>query len=178
MIALDAAEAFLESHARLVERLVFAHVFRDAGVEPVLHVLQGYQNEDGGFGHALEPDLRGPESQPIHVDMALRVLDSVGLAPPEIVARGCSYLQSVSSDVGGVPAILESATKHARSAHWELDAWPSSSLNPTAMIAGLLHSLGVGHPWLTPRTTSCGTDSPSRRRAAWKVRRSRPCSAS
>jgi hypothetical protein len=148
MIDLDAAEAFLETHARLVERLLFAHRFRDGNAEPVLHVLQGYQNEDGGFGHALEPDLRGPESQPIHVDTALRILDEVGLAPPEIVARACTYLQSVSSPEGGVPAILESVTRHARSEHWQVGAWPATSLNPTAMIAGLLHSLGVGHPWL------------------------------
>jgi hypothetical protein len=148
MIDLDAAEIFLESNARLIERLVFAHVFREASAEPVLHVLRAYQNEDGGFGHALEADLRGPESQPIHVDMALRILEQVRLAPPEIVARACSFLQSVSADDGGVAAILESATKHARAAHWEEYEWPASSLNPTAMIAGLLHSLGVGHPWL------------------------------
>jgi len=148
MIDLEAAEVFLESHGRLVERLVFAHRFRDASPEPVLHVLQGYQNDDGGFGHALEADLRGPESQPIHVDMALRILDEVGLAPPGIVARACSYLQSVSSPEGGVPAIVGSAMRHARAAHWNLGDWPASSLNPTAMIAGLLHSLNIGHPWL------------------------------
>jgi hypothetical protein len=148
MIDLDAAEAFMESHARLVERLVFAYRFREASAEPVLHVLQGYQNEDGGFGHALEADLRGPESQPIHVDMALRILDEVHLAPPGIIARACSYLQSVSSPEGGVPAIVGSVMRHARAEHWNLNDWPASSLNPTAMIAGLLHSLGIGHPWL------------------------------
>jgi hypothetical protein len=147
-VDLRSAEEFLFTHGRLLERHLFAHRILGAPAEPVVAALRAYQNDDGGFGHALEADLRGPESQPIHVDMALRVLHEVGLAPPEIIAKACSFLQSVSGEAGGVPAITKSALRHPRAEHWELAAWPATSVNPTAMIVGLLHALGVGHGWL------------------------------
>lgn len=39
--------------------------FEGGGVEPVLEALSAYQNEDGGFGHALEADAWNPHSTPI-----------------------------------------------------------------------------------------------------------------
>jgi hypothetical protein len=43
----------------------------------VLAALAAYQNPDGGLGNALEPDLRGPASQPEPVEVAFRVLDEL-----------------------------------------------------------------------------------------------------
>ena len=59
-----AAETFIWSAARLVDRHRYALLFADGPAEPVVDALRGYRNEDGGFGHALEPDLRAPSSQP------------------------------------------------------------------------------------------------------------------
>ena len=39
-------------------------LFEDGPAEPVIEALRGYRNPDGGFGHALEPDVRCPSSQP------------------------------------------------------------------------------------------------------------------
>src|SRR5690349_9105585 len=105
-------------HARLVERLLFAHRFRGGPAEAVVHALRAYQNDDGGFGHALEPDLRGPQSEPIHVNAALRILHAGGTAPPELIARTCSYLMSVTADGRGVPAIFDDILDWPRSEHW------------------------------------------------------------
>ena len=41
--------------------------------------LRAYRNADGGFGHALEPDLRGTVSQPGGDPTALEVLDEAGV---------------------------------------------------------------------------------------------------
>ena len=65
MADLPAAARFLESTARVLERRVFDHRFEGADPGPVLHALKAYRNDDGGFGHALEPDIRDPASQPI-----------------------------------------------------------------------------------------------------------------
>ena len=61
---LDAAAGFVWRTARLLDRHRFAHLFLDGDRAPVLAALAAYQNPDGGFGNALEPDLRGPASQP------------------------------------------------------------------------------------------------------------------
>jgi hypothetical protein len=59
-----AAESFIWTAARLVDRHRYALWFKDGRVEPIIDALRGYRNPDGGFGHALEPDLRCPASQP------------------------------------------------------------------------------------------------------------------
>src|SRR5687767_4232344 len=132
-VDVDRAAEFIWRNARLLERHMFARRFLRSSGEHAAHVLRSYQNDDGGFGNALEPDLRGPDSQPIHVDTALRVMREVGVAPPEMVSRACSYLVSVTGDSGGVPAILPSAARYPRAGHWQPSAWISDSLNPTAM---------------------------------------------
>jgi hypothetical protein len=73
--AFAAAERYMDLHARLIDRLRFAHRFRGGPTGPVLSVLRGYQNPDGGFGNAIEPDLRGSVGQPQGVEMAFWVLE-------------------------------------------------------------------------------------------------------
>jgi len=111
MIDLEAAGAFLESHARLVERLVFAHRFRDASPEPVLHVLQGYQNEDGGFGESQDSDLQGrftpsPESAALITAAAygmLREAKAPGAA--EAASRALGFILRSQDEQGGWPEV-------------------------------------------------------------------------
>jgi hypothetical protein len=61
---LSAASAFIWRSARLIDRYRFAYLFLDGEREAVLAALRPYQNPDGGFGNALEPDLRATLSQP------------------------------------------------------------------------------------------------------------------
>jgi hypothetical protein len=68
------AVEFLWRHARVLERRVFACRFLGEDPRQVVDAVRAYRNADGGFGQALEPDLRGCESQPVHVDFALSTL--------------------------------------------------------------------------------------------------------
>src|SRR5689334_19328631 len=65
---LATASDFLWRNARLLERHLFAYHFADGSSDPVRAALRAYQNADGGFGQALEPDKRCPDSQPIDVE--------------------------------------------------------------------------------------------------------------
>jgi hypothetical protein len=153
--ALDAAERFVWLSGRLLDRHRFAHLFRGGDRAPVLAALRAYRNPDGGFGHALEPDLRGPLSQPQPVEVALRVLDQVGAFDDPMVGGACDYLATISRADGGVPFVLASARAYPRAPWWDAGDDPPASLNPTAAIAGLLHRHGVRHPWLEPATAFC-----------------------
>jgi hypothetical protein len=73
------AETFIWENGRLLERRLFDYFFRGGSKESVLSAIKAYQNEDGGFGHALEPDLRTPESQPLYVEFGLRTLYEAGI---------------------------------------------------------------------------------------------------
>ena len=69
----DAAATFIAANARVVDRRRFGRLFGDDDARPVRDAVAAYRNEDGGFGHALEPDCRAPGSQPLAVEMALRI---------------------------------------------------------------------------------------------------------
>ena len=66
--------SFVWRNARFLERAIFEYSFYDASPTHILEILRAYQNEDGGFGHALELDLRASDSHPLFVEFALRTL--------------------------------------------------------------------------------------------------------
>lgn len=148
------AEHFIWLHGRLLDRHLFACLFRGGPRAPVLAALRAYQNDDGGFGNGLEPDIRAPISQPVPTEMALRLLDLVGLEA-EMVGRLCDYLPTITTTEGGVPFVLPSVRAYPRAPWWETADNPPASVNPTASIAGLLHRFGVRHPWLDRATALC-----------------------
>jgi hypothetical protein len=153
---LDAAETFVWLSGRLLERLRFAFLFRGGPRERVLAALRPYQNADGGFGEALEPDFRGPVSQPTTAEQALRLLDEIALFDDPIVHRICDYLATISMPDGGVPTMLAHVPRYPHAPWWEPGKGePRASLLPTAGIAGLLHKHRVDHPWLAPATEFC-----------------------
>lgn len=150
----ERAEAFLWKNARLLDRRLFEFQFKGGPREAVLAVLQAYQNADGGFGHALEPDLRGPDSQPVPVQHALEFLDEVGL-DEQMVRRACDFLMTITTEEGGVPFVLSSAQRYPHAPWWNAGEEPPAALNPTAGIAGLLHKNRIQHPWLERATDYC-----------------------
>jgi hypothetical protein len=84
---LSKATDFLWRTARLLERRRFAYLFLDGEQQAVLEALRPYQNPDGGFGNGLEPDVRGPVSQPVPTWTALCILDEAGAFADPIVTR-------------------------------------------------------------------------------------------
>ncbi|MBG0828641.1 hypothetical protein HS041_12765 [Planomonospora sp. ID67723] len=150
--AFAAAGRYMQLNARLIDRLRYDRLFGGGSPERVLAVLRAYQNPDGGFGNALEPDLRGAESQPEPVEVAFWVLDELDAFGDPMVTAACDYLMAVTTDDGGVPFVLPSVRRSPRAPWWETPDDPPGSLVPTASIAGLLHKHKVVHPWLTRAT--------------------------
>ena len=83
----DAAAAFIAANARVLDRRRFQRMFGDGAAWLVRDAVAAYRNGDGGFGHALEPDCRAPGSQPLAVEMALRIMDELGRVGPLIIDR-------------------------------------------------------------------------------------------
>ena len=151
---LENACLFILNNARLLERRRFAYLFSGGPREPVLAALRAYQNPDGGFGNALEPDKRTPTSQPIDQEIALRVLDEIGFEA-SIGHQICDFLTTVTAPTGGVPFVLPTVRDAPRAPWWNTDDNPPPSINPTASIAGYLHRFHLTHPWLERATTYC-----------------------
>ncbi|MFI5757869.1 hypothetical protein [Streptomyces sp. NPDC051569] len=149
------AEHFIWLTARVLEQRRFAYHFLDGGEEPVEAALLAYRNEDDGYGHALEPDLRGPVSQPLHTAHALRVLDSIGRCDGARVERICRYLTAVTTPEGALPALHPSLRGYPFAPFLPVVDDPPGDLLATGPVAGLLHRNEVWHAWLFRATDFC-----------------------
>jgi hypothetical protein len=149
-----AGKAFLEREGRLLERRLFATVFEGAPPSAVVDVLSGYRNPDGGFGHGLEPDKRCPASLPIDVESAFEALLVAGTLDEPMVRAACDWLAGVATPDGAVALSFPVMEAYPRAEHWS-DWTYTPGLNPTAGLAGRLHRMGVGHPWLDRATEWC-----------------------
>ncbi len=141
--------------ARVLEQRLFAYHFRDGDAGPVETALDAHRNEDGGYGHALEPDLRGPDSQPLHTARALRVLDAVGRCGGQRVERMCRYLTSVSTRDGALPLVRPGGRGYPAAPFPPVVDDPPGELLATGPVVGLLHRNDVWHAWLFRATDFC-----------------------
>ncbi|MFF8827703.1 hypothetical protein [Streptomyces sp. NPDC015131] len=152
---LSRAGHFIWLTARVLEQRRFAHHFLGGGADPVEAALTAYLNEDGGYGHALEPDVRGPVSQPLHTAHALRVLDSIGRCGGLRVERVCRYLTGVTTREGALPALHPSVRGYPVAPFLPVVDDPPGELLATGPVVGLLHRNQVWHAWLFRATDFC-----------------------
>ncbi len=150
-----AAERFVRLNARWIDVLRYERAFNGGSDDAVVQALLAYRNPDGGFAGQLEPDLRTPRSQPQSAELALRVFEELGHIPADVAGGLCDWLVTVTTPDGGVPFTDPSARAHPAAPHWIHANGVDASLNPTAAIVGLLHRLGVLHPWVERAATFC-----------------------
>jgi hypothetical protein len=149
------AEQAVWRTARVLEQRRFRHHFQAPDRNGVLAALDVYRTEDGGYGFALEPDGRGPVSQPLHVEFALRILADIDAITSDIGDRICGYLVPITRRDGGLPGVHASIAPYPKAPWWAVDEQDTGSLIPTAAIAGPLLAAGIGHPWLAGATGFC-----------------------
>jgi hypothetical protein len=64
-------------NARHLDLMLWQYEFENGSKEAVLDALSFYQNEDGGFGNALEPDSWNPNSTPYTTTHAISILKTI-----------------------------------------------------------------------------------------------------
>ena len=146
---------FTLRNGRLLERRRFEFHFGGEDAGPVLAALQAYQNADGGFGSGLEPDLRGPDSQPVHAVFALEVLDEIGAFGGPMLPPALNWMASVSGPDGSTPWVLPGAARYPAAPWWTGPPADWDALMPTASVAGLMLKWGVEHDWLPGAIEFC-----------------------
>jgi hypothetical protein len=144
-----AAEKFIWSAARLVDRHRYAMLFHDGPAAAVVEALRGYRNADGGFGHGLEPDLRCPSSQPAATLYALEILGEAGAAEHELARGARDWIARIAASEGSVPSALPGVEDYPH-APW-FTPEPGSVL--TLALAAAVHAGGVAEgDWLARAT--------------------------
>jgi hypothetical protein len=148
----DAAAAFIAANARVVDRRRFQRMFGGGGAAPVRDAVAAYRNDDGGLGHALEPDCRAPGSQPLAVDLGLRILDETDAWDEDLVLGACDWLAAVAPGEGGAAFAEPTVSGWPHAPWWVPEQGHPASVIATGLIAGTLHARGVSHPWLDRAT--------------------------
>ena len=91
--AFSRAEDFIYSNARELDVCLFEMNFKDSSKDDVLTALKKYQNPDGGFGHAIEPDFRLAESSAMATSVGLQYCVEVDTdSNDEIIQSAMDYL--------------------------------------------------------------------------------------
>lgn len=152
---IDRAERFIWLSARVLEQHRFSYHFLGGGADAVERSLAAYARPDGGYGYALEADVRGPAAQPLHAAAALGVLDEIGRCDPAHTAPLLDHLPSLTSPDGGVPAIHPEGAGYPSASVLPLQDDPPGALLSTGVIAGILHRNRITHPWLEAATAFC-----------------------
>lgn len=153
--ALARAEQFVWLTARVLEQRRFAFHFLGGDADPVDAALGAYLGGDGGYGHALDPDLRGPLSHPLHTAHALRVLDGLGRCAGQRIERLCAHLIRVSTPDGALPATAPASGGYPAAPYHPLHDDPPGDLLATGPVVGILHRNRVWHAWLFRATDFC-----------------------
>ncbi len=160
--AFNRARDFIKTQARRVDRALFEHRFEDAPAERVAAALSRYQNADGGFGHALEPDVRTPHSSALATGHGLTLLKDLGFSPAHpMVAQAVVYLHETFDKEHQVWRVIPPEANDAPHAPWWHDEEGSLARTfddflviPRAQIVGLLYHLSAQAPtdWLADLT--------------------------
>ena len=165
--AFNRARAFLTTQARPLDRALFEHRFEAAPAERVLAELARYQNDDGGFGHALEPDLRTPSSSALATGIGLTVLKELKCSPEHtMVADAVQFLRETFDEQGQMWRVIPHDANDYPHAPWWHDEDGSLArtfdgflIIPRAQIVGLLHDYSALVPadWLDATTEATVT---------------------
>ena len=139
--------SFIQRNSRPLDYLLWEHSRGQDRSEAVLEVLAAYQNVDGGFAWAIEPDNFSEASTPMGAWKAtsvLRQIDCYDRAEP-LVGRLVDYLLATRRPDGKWNA-TDPATNAAPHAPWWEDTEECDrvwGLNPTAAILGYLLRVGL-----------------------------------
>ncbi|MCO8274932.1 hypothetical protein M1L60_30520 [Actinoplanes sp. TRM 88003] len=157
---LDAAISFVTTHARVLERRRLRHLLGEGSADEVLPALDAHRNPDGGYGWALEPDLRSVTSQPVAAMHALEVLAEVRDTSRRSIEL-CDWLATHSRPDGGIPFALPFVDADGSAPHWITADVDTSSLQMATQLAAQAHRLArhredvADHPWLQASTDYC-----------------------
>ena len=113
--------AWVYRNARQMELSLWQYEFENGNAEAVLSALSFYQNDDGGFGNALEADCWNPESSPYTTLSAIGTLSSIDFTDTSRpVMRGIlRYLESGRHFTGeGWLFSIPSNNDHPRAPWW------------------------------------------------------------
>ena len=140
----DNAKTFIVNRGRPLEQALCRYHFDGGPKEQILVELGKFQNADGGFGNALEPDLRASESSALSTTFALDILAELDFSYNEMmIEKSVNYLMRTYEEEKHIWRLIPETTDTSPHAPW----WNQDGLentfgnfleNPRVKICGYL----------------------------------------
>ncbi|MBR2152907.1 MAG: hypothetical protein IJ944_06485 [Clostridia bacterium] len=139
----EKARAFMYRNARPIDLARFQYHFENGSKEAVMNVLSYYQNEDGGFGHAVEADCWNPNSTPLHSNTASEIIREIDFEDGNNpVIKGLLKWYNSGTHFNGKTweITIPSNNDYPHAPWWHTDSVSSchTDYNGTAQIAGFI----------------------------------------
>ena len=142
----EKAKNWIKENGRPLEKARLEFTFGDADVEKVIDALKTFQNKDGGFGNAMEPDLRTPISSILGTSLAFQVLRSLKNEDVDlnIAESAIQFILKNYIEADQSWRIISKEAEDSPHAPWwnqtnREDNFQGFHLNPTAEILGYLY---------------------------------------
>jgi hypothetical protein len=142
----ERAKAFLFEHGRPLEQALYAYHFENGTSEAIYTRLARFQHADGGFGYALEPDLRTPDASALATSVALQTLRELHAPADYPLVQGaiCYLLATYDAERQRWQIIPPSTNAAPHAPWWNYDAGLAQRFgeylaNPRAEIVGYLY---------------------------------------
>jgi len=145
MITIENARSFVHAHGVMWERALWDYLFDQGPVERVHQCLSCYKNENGGWAHGLEHDIKSPLSNPLMLEFLLSVIRDTGIPAGTLLDNTPAWLESIQNPDGtlGNPSGLMDYP-HAQ--------WWEGGQNKPDSITGNLIKLNLCPPTVQEKT--------------------------
>lgn len=142
---------FISENARPLELAIYKYYFENESNQAVVNELSKFQNADGGFGHALEPDFFNPNSSPIATNDAIITLSRVNALDrdSEMIKGIVRYLESHDSfneDKKRWLFAIDGNKDYPHAIWWEKKGDGISKFNPSVSLAAFMVCYGKRTP--------------------------------
>ena len=139
----ERARTFIYRNARPLDLARFQYHFEGGSKQAVMQALSYYQNEDGGFGHAVEADCWNPNSIPLHANTAGSIITEMDFedARHPVIRRLLQWYESGVHFNGKTWAVtVESSNVYPHAPWWHTESVSSchTDYNGPAQIAGFI----------------------------------------
>lgn len=143
MDTFEKARNFIYKNARPLDLARWNYLYENGSRDEVIKYLLSYQNEDGGFANALEPDCWNKKSTPIQTWLSTRIIKEIGFENKNhpLILGILDYLSSGDEFDGHLWHGLNSVKSNNDYPHapwWSYLKDKETSYNPTASLVGFI----------------------------------------
>ncbi|MDD3429776.1 MAG: hypothetical protein PHG02_07205 [Oscillospiraceae bacterium] len=143
MEILKKSRMFIYKNARPLDMARWNYLFEKGEKEAVIKYLKSYQNADGGFAHALEPDCWNENTTPMQTWAATKIIKEINLQDKThpLITGIIRYLSCADKFDGHCWSGLNNVPTNNDFPHapwWAYGQDKETSYNPTASLIGFM----------------------------------------